>query len=51
MDLLPSASNGGLDDMYAVVKNERAPGAELSNVPTPKARGSEVLVKVTAASI
>jgi threonine 3-dehydrogenase len=51
MDLLLSASNGGLDDMYAVVKKERAPGAELSNVATPKARGSEVLVKVKAASI
>lgn len=37
--------------MQAVVKTRRAPGAEITEVNTPKIRKSEVLVKVQAASI
>ncbi|HUV98302.1 MAG TPA: L-threonine 3-dehydrogenase [Candidatus Paceibacterota bacterium] len=51
MDLLLSASNWGIEDMYAIVKKKRAPGAEVTEVATPKIRRSEVLVKVKTASI
>lgn len=37
--------------MYAVVKRERAPGAEISRVEIPKVGRNEVLVKVKMASI
>ncbi len=37
--------------MKAIVKTKRAPGAELIDVPIPKVKTNEVLVKVSATSI
>jgi threonine 3-dehydrogenase len=39
------------DKMLAVMKKERAPGAELATVDIPKIKPDEVLVKVKATSI
>ena len=39
------------EKMLAVMKKERAPGAELVTVDIPKIKPDEVLVKVKATSI
>jgi threonine 3-dehydrogenase len=48
---LPNLKHYGEPAMYAIVKTQRAPGAEITTVKAPRIGKDEVLVKTEAASI